>query len=311
MHLLCLYIPITYPASFCTAAKHGGLNDAKPLQQLAEIVAEGVTLFHYCSKPGWFARMARSDTMVSPKFEKLHRNALDILSRQGWDDAQQLVELHYGPLDSIIYEDVASLTKRSLRAAGNGLSVDVGMKRIKTDPSARKMVAELIGVSGDDLVLEAIFDQDSAEVIVMADGPLREVECRRLFQPVSLVFIIVFFQMKKRNLYLTLYFAFTLQYVDKDADVITYGGFYNLMEDLGLLDFVAEEDKSATVRTTLVEADTDYDGCIDFTEFRAFYTKQPVSMGQVQLRLQATLKLERKWLAYYWLCHQVAHYTIT
>lgn len=61
-----------------------------------------------------------------------------------------------------------------------------------------------------------------------------------------------------------------------------------------MLEHLPANERAPAVRSAFVTADSNYDGFINFEEFRAFYTRQPMSIGQVQLRLQTTLKVERR-----------------
>ena len=235
---------------------------AKALRKVRAKCREGAEVADTLKNPGWLIRMAKGEGMAE-EFSHLHLSVLSLLKSEHLDTASPSGM----KLPEPTYRDVGRQVRTLLKSVGNG-SMEEGLVRLRDDLEQQGVAAAITDVSEESIRQEAsmdpFFHAESTKMI--EDGPARDAECHKVFY----------------------------EYVTTASNAITADGFEKLMNHMGLLDKHTEYNRPAVARTALVAADADYDGALNFDEFRAFYGRYPISSVRHRLRTTQSLELENR-----------------
>jgi hypothetical protein len=238
---------------------------AAVLRRTRVLLKEACDVAESCNQPGWLVRMAKGEAM-GEEFSRVHSTALTLLRAGGLDSAPRAsIDGKLRRLPEPRYPNLSKSIRNMLVSIGDG-SMEAGLKRLRDDEEAQKEMAKVADVPIEaiqrEAVLEPLFAGDAAKVI--ENGAARDAEFAKVFS----------------------------DYVTTSVDSITADGFEKLMTHMGLLDAIDTYDRPSAARAALVAADGDYDGALNFDEFRAFYSRHSVTAARLHLRMAANLELE-------------------
>ena len=243
-----------------------GTEHVPLLRRIHAYIKDACEIAEPTGQPGWLVRLAKGEGLAG-EFMRIHSGTLGQLRTADMDSAphttggvvQRLAEPHY--------IDICRPVRKMLRSLGNG-SLEAGLQRLRVDEVAQQEAARTAEVP-----LQAIQREATADILFPGDhckiietGPAREDDCCKVFA----------------------------EYVSASGDCITPDGFESLMTHMGLLENVDTFERPAVARAALVAADGDYDGALNFQEFRSFYSRYPITAVRLHLRMSTSLELEHR-----------------
>ena len=245
-----------------------GSEHVPVVRRVGACLREACDIAESCSQPGWLVRMAKGEGM-SEEFAHLHCGAMALLHPVGLDVAPRAsADGKTYCLPDAYYPDVGKSVRKLLKTLGDG-NLMAGVQKLRDDEAAQQEVAKMTDTPVEEIQREAAFDYfyvDANSTEIVGDGPARDAESAKTFA----------------------------QYVTTSEHGITADGLEMLMTHMGLMDAVGMFDRPATARAALVAADSDYDGALNFDEFRAFYCRHPISAVRLHLRMASSLELESR-----------------
>ncbi len=240
---------------------------AAVLRRARVCLKEACNVAESCNQPGWLVRMAKGEAM-SEEFSRLHSTALTLLRAGSLDTAPRAsIDGKVRRLPEPKYLNLSKSIRTMLTSIGEG-SMEAGIKRLREDEDAQQQMAKVADVPVEAIQreanLEPFFAADATKIV--ENGAARDAEFTKVFS----------------------------EYVTTSVDAITADGFEKLMAHMGLLDGMDTYERPSAARAALVAADSDYDGALNFDEFRAFYSRHSVTAARLFLRMTASLELESK-----------------
>lgn len=236
------------------------------LQRIHAYIKDACEIAEPTAQPGWLVRLAKGEGLAG-EFMRIHSGTLGQLRTADLDTAPHTTGGVVHRLPEPHYIDICRPVRKMLRSLGDG-SLEAGLQRLRVDELAQQEAARTAEVP-----LQAIQREATADLLFPGDhckfietGPAREDDYCKVFG----------------------------EYVSTSGDSVTPDGFELLMTHMGLLDNVDTFDRPAVARAALVAADGDYDGALDFQEFRAFYSRYPITAVRLHLRMSTSLELEHR-----------------
>ncbi|KAG7672993.1 hypothetical protein Ndes2526B_g08480 [Nannochloris sp. 'desiccata'] len=238
---------------------------AAVLRRTHVCLKESCEVAESCNHPGWLMRMAKGET-ISEELSRLHSTALTLLRAGALDTAPRAsIDGKVRHLSEPSYPNLSKSVRKMLTIIGEG-SMEAGVKSLRDDEEAQKQMAKVADVPVEAIQreadLEPFFTGDAVKIV--DNGAARDAEFTKVFS----------------------------EYVTTSVDAITADGFERLMAHMGLLDGMDTYAKPSAARAALVAADSDYDGALNFDEFRAFYSRHSVTAARLHLRMTASLEVE-------------------
>jgi hypothetical protein len=239
---------------------------AAVLRRTRVCLKESCEIAESCNQPGWLVRMAKGEAM-GEEFSRLHSTALTLLRAGGLDTAPASFDGKVRRLPEPGYPNLSKDVRKMLTVIGDG-SMEAGVKCLRDDEGAREQMAKVADVPVEAIRREANLEQffTGDAIKIVENAAARDAEFTKVFS----------------------------EYVTTSVDAITADGFEKLMAHMGLLDGMDTYEKPSAARAALVAADSDYDGGLNFDEFREFYSRYSVTAARLHLRMTASLELESK-----------------
>lgn len=236
------------------------------LQRIQSYIKDACEIAEPTAQPGWLVRLAKGEGLAG-EFMRIHSGTLGQLRTADLDTAPHTTGGVVHRLPEPHYIDICRPVRKMLRSLGDG-SLEAGLQRLRVDELAQQEAARTAEVP-----LQAIQREATADLLFPGDhckiietGPAREDDYCKVFG----------------------------EYVSTSGDSVTPDGFELLMTHMGLLDNVDTFERPAVSRAALVAADGDYDGALDFQEFRSFYSRYPITAVRLHLRMSTSLELEHR-----------------